>query len=93
VALLQLLQVPEGVCGKLLVLCLHLGLALALLLQLARCLPFACEAAGLQQLLAALDLQLVSCVWYDRCNRQAGRQTGTHALLQVGQVGIAAGGA
>jgi hypothetical protein len=59
--MLQLLQVPEGVRGKLLVFCFHLRLALALLLQLAGCGTFAGEAACLQQLLAALDLQLVSC--------------------------------
>jgi hypothetical protein len=63
VALLQLLQVPEGVCSELLVLCFHLGLTFALLLQLAGSLALACQAACLQQLLAALDFELVSCAW------------------------------
>jgi hypothetical protein len=61
VALLQLLQVPERICCKLLVFCFHLRPALTLLLQLACCGALAGEAAGLQQLLAALDLQLVGC--------------------------------
>jgi hypothetical protein len=62
VPLLQLLKVPERVCSQLLVLCFHLRFALALLLQLAGCGAFAGEAACLQQLLTALDLQLVGCM-------------------------------
>lgn len=61
VALLQLLQVGKGVRCQLLVLHPHHRVALTLLLQLACCCSLTRHPAGVQQLLAAFDLDLVGC--------------------------------